>query len=323
MPPMKEAIHSKVRNLVKTFVAAGGSVLEISCGSGMILSRLHDDGYDVRGTNFSKHEPNPDGFKIDLGVDVMESLPYDDATFDCVLIVDVIEHIADHPAAVRNMSRVLRPGGHLIIASPNINRISSRLHFFLTGFFRIKRSFIGFDIPQDKAFAFHNHPPHLPVFVYHMHAHEIDFHRLDGIMYKPKSLLFWFLLAPLIIPATWYNTHLAERLLRKTPAAELLFCHLVSFKSLCAEAIVMTGRKRQPDEPATQRRSRLPDWAQRVHTQPTRREEQAREPLQHPRDPGAAANRRYLPLGGVQRYSALATRSMRVCGGCDGQGLGR
>jgi len=48
------------------------------------------------------------------------NLPYKDSYFDCVTCLDVIEHIKDPNALVREMYRVLKKGGHLIVSAPNI-----------------------------------------------------------------------------------------------------------------------------------------------------------------------------------------------------------
>jgi len=45
-------------------------------------------------------------------------LPYPDASFDQVVIADVLEHVEDHHRAVRELARVLRPGGRLIVNGP-------------------------------------------------------------------------------------------------------------------------------------------------------------------------------------------------------------
>lgn len=43
-----------------------------------------------------------------------------------------------------------------------------RLHFLFTGYLKVKWDFIGHDVPMEQAFAFHNHPVHLPVLLISM-----------------------------------------------------------------------------------------------------------------------------------------------------------
>ncbi|MDP6379921.1 MAG: class I SAM-dependent methyltransferase, partial [Phycisphaerae bacterium] len=55
--------------------------------------------------------------------DILEAFPFPDAFFDVALVADVLEHVADPARAIRNISRTLRPGGLLYIASPNNNLV--------------------------------------------------------------------------------------------------------------------------------------------------------------------------------------------------------
>ncbi len=263
MARMSVMIREKVCALVKQRVPAGSKVLEVSCALGRNLAILRDAGYEVRGTNFSEYEKPVAGVEIDLGVDVMKGLPYDDASFDCVLLCDIIEHLSDHDAAIRHMSRVLRPGGLLIIVTPNIMRINSRLHFLFTGFFKIKRSFIGFDVPQGQSFAFHNYPPHLPTLAYQLHSHGLDT-ELDAIEYKPKSIVMWLLFFPLIWPMTWINLSVSEKFLKGTAAATGLGRLLTSFKSLCGEAMVILASKRAVATDTGAMKTTLPEWSTKI-----------------------------------------------------------
>jgi SAM-dependent methyltransferase len=56
-----------------------------------------------------------------------EGLPFPDAAFDLVVSDDVIEHLVDTDAYVREIKRVLRPGGHLTLSTPNLAAWFNRL----------------------------------------------------------------------------------------------------------------------------------------------------------------------------------------------------
>lgn len=61
-------------------------------------------------------------------------LPYDDATFDVVCSLEVIEHIEDQFKFTRELYRILKPGGVAVISTPNILNINSRQRFLNVGF---------------------------------------------------------------------------------------------------------------------------------------------------------------------------------------------
>lgn len=249
-------------DLIRASLPLGSSILEASCGKGPILAELAKAGYSVCGTNFSVYEDLPAGVTIHAGVDLRSHLPFDDSAFDGVILCDVIEHVSDHMALIAELRRVVKPGGLVVILSPNANRLSSRIHFLLTGFFKVKRAFIGFDVPPDKAFAFHNHPPHLPVFLYEMHSHGLAFVRFECYGVKPKNVAAWCLLGPWIWLSTAVVTRLSERNLKGTPAGRLILETVASFKGLCGEFWATVHRKTEAPAGPQERQTALPVWHQ-------------------------------------------------------------
>lgn len=94
-------------------------VLDVGCGTGFNFGMLSEFGA-VEGV-----EPSEEGMAYCrsrglTGVVQAEAhaLPYPDATFDLVTALDVIEHLDDDVAALREFQRVLKPGGHLLLYVP-------------------------------------------------------------------------------------------------------------------------------------------------------------------------------------------------------------
>ena len=91
-------------------------LLDIGCGTGFWLSMLSELG-EAHGLDFSAEAVAfcraRDLANVTRGS--AEALPFDDASFDAVTMIGVIEHIDDDSAALREIHRVLRPGGVAIL----------------------------------------------------------------------------------------------------------------------------------------------------------------------------------------------------------------
>jgi len=159
----------------------------------------------------------------------------------------------------KEVERLLKKGGVFIVTTPNMMNIKSRIHFFLTGFFKVKWKFIGFDVPLENAFAYHNHPLHLPVALYYFHALNMDPVVVDGIYPKPKSYLFYLLFAWLIIPFTWLTTRKKEKYVVNSGAGELLFRSMTAKTTLCCDRLALALRKNEASR-EQESTTRLPAW---------------------------------------------------------------
>jgi 2-polyprenyl-3-methyl-5-hydroxy-6-metoxy-1,4-benzoquinol methylase len=102
-----------------------GRVLDVGCGNGKLLDALSRRSSELTGIDASaaaielarKRVP-----KANLMVaDVQHTLPFSDAAFDIVFMLDVLEHLQSPVRAVSEAGRVLRPGGRLAITTPNAN----------------------------------------------------------------------------------------------------------------------------------------------------------------------------------------------------------
>jgi len=94
-------------------------ILDVGCGTGANLLMLSEYG-DAEGVDISEdalafcRERGLDKVRLGAG----EQLPYDDGTFDLVTAFDVVEHMDDDLAGLREMRRVLRPGGRVLLFVP-------------------------------------------------------------------------------------------------------------------------------------------------------------------------------------------------------------
>jgi SAM-dependent methyltransferase len=129
--PFQSADEAKVhrditRALIAEFTEAGAHVLDAGCGTGETLAgldHLERDGVDI--IPDYRDAVTANGLFAEVGD--LEALPYLPSAFEAVVCTDVLEHVLDLNAAVRELLRVLRPGGVLIIRVPD----SEDLHDYL------------------------------------------------------------------------------------------------------------------------------------------------------------------------------------------------
>jgi ubiquinone/menaquinone biosynthesis C-methylase UbiE len=96
-------------------------IIDVGCGAGWLCPSLTPFGR-VTGTDFSANVLARAQAKMPEVVfvpgDFMQ-LPLDDAAYDAVITLEVLAHVADQPAFVAKLARILRPDGMLILATQN------------------------------------------------------------------------------------------------------------------------------------------------------------------------------------------------------------
>lgn len=103
---------------------AGKAALDIGCGAGLLcepLARLGADvtGVDAAAENVSAAATHAEGVGLDIRYMAGEVGSLDIGTFDLVTCVEVIEHVADKPAFLRDVADRLAPDGLLVMSTPN------------------------------------------------------------------------------------------------------------------------------------------------------------------------------------------------------------
>src|SRR5260370_12107764 len=131
--------HELRYDLVSAAAAArlpiGGSLLDVGCGAAMVADRLLDRDANYIGVDFGGHHIAFAARKLNgapvrlnraLARSDAEHLPFDDSSFDVVVMSEVIEHLLRPERAVWEVARVLRPGGALVLTTNNASELPLR-----------------------------------------------------------------------------------------------------------------------------------------------------------------------------------------------------
>ncbi|MGH2447181.1 MAG: class I SAM-dependent methyltransferase [Chloroflexota bacterium] len=100
---------------------AGSKVLDLGCafgfGTGLLTGRYQAFGHDLSASYIHRARRRVPSAVFTLGP--ADRIPYGDGYFDGLLLLDVLEHVPDEQAVIEEVSRVLRPGGKLVLSVPN------------------------------------------------------------------------------------------------------------------------------------------------------------------------------------------------------------
>lgn len=117
--------------------APPGRILDVPAGHGAFAQELLKLGHgdidclDIGAETFALRDPRVRFTQHD----VIDPLPFPDAHFDYVFSIEGIEHFENPWTFVKELCRVLKPGGRLIISTPNTLSIDARIKYLLSGYY--------------------------------------------------------------------------------------------------------------------------------------------------------------------------------------------
>jgi methionine biosynthesis protein MetW len=129
-------------------IGRGARFLDIGCGEGTLAARVRDRFTEVHGIDISEEavrlaiKNGVRALRANLNVD---PIPFPENHFDVVTALDVIEHFIDPVRLIREIYRVLTPGGYTVISTPNIRKIQRILTLVRGRFPRTSYDPVGYD----------------------------------------------------------------------------------------------------------------------------------------------------------------------------------
>lgn len=230
--PLFTAMKAAIRQLPKNEIK---KVLDAPAGAGALTKFLKEEmKYDVKATDIDtgkwQYEP-VELVQADLG----RKLPFADNEFDMVICQEGLKHVTDAATAMNELSRVLRPGGWLIVTLPNDLCMQSRLRYFFDGFVdtdRKHRQEVGSE--DDKTFLYVSSSIQLPLLYYFIEKSGLQYLFSKASRLRPRSVFMAALLYPLI---SWRT---AKAVGRWHP----LYKELMSMTWLAGRHVLTVCRKR-------------------------------------------------------------------------------
>ncbi|MCG6157943.1 class I SAM-dependent methyltransferase [Rubinisphaera margarita] len=108
---------------------AGQHILDLPAGNGKLTAALRDLGHTVTPADINLQKSDF------VYADMTKRLPFDDETFDGAICLEGIEHVLNPFLLLGELIRVSKVGGHVVVSTPNIMNMWSRLQFLFTGTF--------------------------------------------------------------------------------------------------------------------------------------------------------------------------------------------
>lgn len=116
-----------------------GRLLDVGCGDGRLIYHMRELGWGVAGNDFAEgYVASARNHGLDVRLGTLQDASFDLNSFDLVNMGDVVEHLVDPSALLCEISKHLKPGGLLVVRTPDAGAGFSRLTLWLSKLLRIQ-----------------------------------------------------------------------------------------------------------------------------------------------------------------------------------------
>jgi SAM-dependent methyltransferase len=134
-PRIIRATIEKIRELAPD---VRGEYLDVGSGNGELIARVvHEFAVTPHACDYRDDLMTFADVRVDVVNLNSEPLSYADCSLDLVTCTEVIEHLEDFRTALREIARVLRPGGVFVVTTPNVLNVRSRIRYLFFGFYNL------------------------------------------------------------------------------------------------------------------------------------------------------------------------------------------
>jgi 2-polyprenyl-3-methyl-5-hydroxy-6-metoxy-1,4-benzoquinol methylase len=169
-------------------------------------------------------------------------LPFPDASCDAAVSLEVIEHVEDQQAFLREIARIVKPGGVVIVSTPNVLSLTSRVRTLLWGFPELYDP-LPLEGGDPRRLSGHIHPI-APYFLAHaaLRAGLVD-PSLHADRTKRSSAVLAVLLAPaLLLAQLYYRARLARKHPEVLESNRRLITEQSGWKMLTSRTAILSAR---------------------------------------------------------------------------------
>jgi len=243
--------NEKVLDLIKIYFKQGNKLLDLGCGKGY-LSRKVGDFIHNQGFNAKKYllasdiEKNAfEAFEIPFKqLNFDKKMPFKNKSFDLIYSVEVIEHLNSPYDLILECSRILKPGGYLILSTPNILHLGSRFKYFKSGFFDLFEP-PSIHMKNRGRLCGHIMPLHMAYYSYALRLH--GFSNIQ--LFSDKSKSFSIFLYAILFPWLKLNYCLEKKRIEKYDLGvykenKTTLKYMYSFIGLTSRSLIFVAQKK-------------------------------------------------------------------------------